>query len=289
MAKSAFGAREVTYLVYRLTGEGISPGEAKLKAVSDFPAPISVKQIREFIGLANYFRFLIPNFAFYARIMTCLTKKSSGYKGGKLPDKANSAFLFLKKKLCESPIVSHPKRGLYFHLANDAAAGDNTFPGGFGAVLTQIWHDISEHASRSLKQNENYSAYLLKLAAAVWGIDHFSVYLRGRHFELFSDRKPLETMSKIRKKTLNRLQQQLLEFDFTINYRKGDLNTAADALSRNVPTESGEPDLAVEKFISSMSDVSGSIFLAQKNDPLISDIRQFLAKNVFSREGKSWL
>ena len=45
VAKSAFGAREVTYLGYRLTGEGISPGEAKLKAVSDFPAPLSVKQI----------------------------------------------------------------------------------------------------------------------------------------------------------------------------------------------------------------------------------------------------
>ena len=53
-------------------------------------------------------------------------------------------------------------------------------------------------------------------------------------------------------------------------------------LSRNVPTESGEPDLAVEKFISSMSDESGLIFLAQKNDPLISESRQFLAKNVFS-------
>ena len=128
-------------------------------------------------------------------------------------------------------------------------------------MLTQIWQDNSEHviayASRSLKQNkENYSAYLLELAAAVWEIDHFSVYLRGRHFELFTDHKPLETMSKIHKKTINRLQQQLLEFDFMINYRKGDLNTAADALSRNVPTESGEPDLAVEKFISSMSDES---------------------------------
>ena len=218
--------------------------------------------------------------------MTCLTKKNSCYEGGILPDKANSAFLLLKNKLCESPIVSHPKRGLDFHLATDAAAGDDTYPGGFGAVLTQIWHDISEHviayASRSLKQNEeNYSAYLLELVAAMWGINHFSVYLRGRHFELFTDHKPLETMSKIHKKTLNRLQQQLWEFDFTINYRKGDLNTAADALSRNVPSESGEPDLAVKKFISSMSDKSGSIFLGQKNDPLISDIRQFLAKNIF--------
>ena len=127
--------------------------------------------------------------------------------------------MFLKNKLCELPIVSHPKRGLDFHLATDAAAGDDTYPDGFGAVLTPIWQDNSEHviayASRSFKQNEeNYSAYLLDLAAAVWGIDHFSVYLRSRHFELFTDHKPLETMSKIHKKTLNHLQQQLLEFAF---------------------------------------------------------------------------
>ena len=62
------------------------------------------------------------------------------------------------------PIVSHPKRGLGFYLATDAAASDDTYPGGFGAMLTQIWQDNSEHviayASRSLEQNqENYSAY----------------------------------------------------------------------------------------------------------------------------------
>ena len=83
-----------------------------------------------------------------------MTKKSSGSEGGKLPEKANSAFLFLKIKFCESPIVSHPKPGLEFHLANDAANGDDTYLGGFGAVLTQMWADNLEHviayASRSL-------------------------------------------------------------------------------------------------------------------------------------------
>ena len=59
-------------------------------------------------------------------------------------------------------------------------------------MLTQVWEDGLEHvtayASRSLKPNEeNYSAYLLEMAAASCGIDHFSVYLRGRHFELFTD------------------------------------------------------------------------------------------------------
>ena len=70
VAKSAFGAREVTYLGYRLT------------------------EIREVVGLANYFRFLIPNFAFYAGIMTCLTEKNSGYKGGSFQIRRIQLFCF---------------------------------------------------------------------------------------------------------------------------------------------------------------------------------------------------
>ena len=150
---------------------------------------------------------------------------------------------------------------MIYHLATDAAAGDEKHPGGFGAVLSQIWNDGSEHvisyASRALKKNEeNYSAYLLELAAAAWAIDHFSVYLRGRHFELFTDHQPLESLSRVHQKTLNRLQEQMLEFDFKINYKKGSTNTAADALSRN-------------SLVSALSDNSGDLVKAQANDPLL--------------------
>ena len=136
-------------------------------------------------------------------------------------------------------------------------------------MLTQVWEDGLEHviayASRSLEPNEeNYSAYLLELAAASWGINHFSVYLRGRHFELFTDHKPLET--------LNRVQEQLLEYDFKINYRQGASNSAADALSRNVSDRT-------DCFISSMSDDSGDIIEEQKLDPFMMDVRDFNLKN----------
>ena len=79
VAKSAFGASSVNYLGYTLTGEGIAPGKEKLLAVKEFPPPVSVKQIREFVGLYNYFRFLIPKFAYYSVILTNLTRAKSGY------------------------------------------------------------------------------------------------------------------------------------------------------------------------------------------------------------------
>ena len=82
-------------------------------------------------------------------------------------------------------------------------------------------HDGQErviaYASKGLKPNEeNYSAYLLELAAAAWAFDNFAVYLRGRRFFLYTDHKPLETLSTVHTKTLNRLQQQLLEFDLSL-------------------------------------------------------------------------
>ena len=59
------------------------------------------------------------------------------------------------------------------------------------------------------------------------------MYLKGTRFKLVVDHRPMETLSKIHTKTLSRLQQQLSEYNFLIEYRPGRDNQVADALSRN--------------------------------------------------------
>ena len=76
---------------------------------------------------------------------------------------------------------------------------------------------------------------------------------------MFTDHQPLESLSRVHQKTLNRLQEQMLEFDFKINYKKGSTNTAADALSRN-------------SLVSALSDNSGDLVKAQENDPFFSSL-----------------
>ena len=88
--------------------------------------------------------------------------------------------------------------------------------------------------------------------------------MQGRHFELFTDHKPLESLSKIHKKTLNGLQQQMLEYDFKVNYRKG-LNNVAVLLH--------DP---MDVFIHQMFDDSGDIVSAQQEDAFVCDVRNFL-------------
>ena len=205
--------------------------------------------------------------------LTALLKKDSTWKKGPLPLPAANAFKRLKAALCSNPIVQQPAASGDWKVTTDASQGDAQHPGGLGAVLTQVVDGkerVIAYASRSLKPFEkNYSAYLLELAAAVWAIDHWHVYLQGRHFDLYTDHQPLTHLSTIHKKTLNRLQLQLLEHDFAIHYKKGPENTVADALSRN-PIE----------VLDDKCEGGLSLKEEQAKDPFCRDVREYLKAGV---------
>jgi hypothetical protein len=80
---------------------------------------------------------------------------------------------------------------------------------------------------------------LLEAAAAVWGMDHFNKYLKGKKFILYMDYKPLEKLGHLHSKTMNRFQMALLEHDFIIQYKKGS-DMPADYLLR-LPATSKDP------------------------------------------------
>jgi hypothetical protein len=236
LEKCVFGNKEVSYLGFTLTPEGIKPGKNKLKAIHDAKPPTDVKTIRSFVGLCNFFRTHIKDFALIAAPLFKLTRKDSGYKSGPLPEKALKAFYILQKQLTSEPVMAFPKADRQYALITDAATGTADTPGGLGAILTQVDTDGNFHAisfaSRQLKDHEvNYSPFLLEAAAAVWGMDFFNEYLKGKRFILYTDHKPLEKLGHLHSKTMNRLQTALLEHDFVIQYKKGS-NMPADYLSR---------------------------------------------------------
>ncbi len=71
---------------------------------------------------------------------------------------------------------------------------------------------VIAYASRALAEHEkNYTPFLLEMLACCWGIDHFEVYLKGRKFVIYSDHRPLEKLSCVHTKTLNRLQEKMAD------------------------------------------------------------------------------
>jgi hypothetical protein len=152
--------------------EGIKPGKNKLKAIQTAKAPADVKTIRSFMGLCNFFRTHIKDFAVIAAPLFKLTSKDSGYKGGPLPEATMDAFITLQKQLISEPVMAFPRLDRQYALITDAATGTIDTPGGLGAILTQDDEDrkffTNSFASRQLKNHEkNYSPFLLEAAAAI--------------------------------------------------------------------------------------------------------------------------
>ena len=77
--KCSFVKREVAYLGYVVSSDGISPDSAKVDAVRKFPQPSSLKTLRSFLGLASYYRRFIPQFSVVASPLHALTRKNAAY------------------------------------------------------------------------------------------------------------------------------------------------------------------------------------------------------------------
>jgi hypothetical protein len=123
------------------------------------------------VGLCNFFRTHIKDFALIAAPLFQLTHKDSGYKSGPLPDQTLQEFYAFQKQLTSEPVKAFPKADQQYVLITDAATGTADTPGGLGAIFTQVDKERNFYAilfaSCQLKDHEkNYSPFLLEAAAA---------------------------------------------------------------------------------------------------------------------------
>ena len=239
--KCIFGAASCNYLGITLQANGLKPGDDKVRTVSECPPPNTLRQLKSAAGLFNFFRQFIFSYAVKAEPLHRLTKASSGYKSGPLPPAALSAFYQLRKEITSRPLLAYPRKSGMYHLYVDACLGDSTNTGGYGAALFQEQPDSSRRpvafASRLIAGAEaNYPTTLAEWNSAVFGMNKFSHYLRGRRFCLYSDHKPLarpfEKLSRVHIKTLHRLNAKAEDFHPEIRFIEGKFNSVADFLSR---------------------------------------------------------
>ncbi|GJR33710.1 putative reverse transcriptase domain-containing protein [Tanacetum coccineum] len=117
---------------------------AKIEAVKNWTSPATPTEVRQFLGLAGYYRRFIKGFSKIAKPLTKLTQKNKSYIWG---EEQESAFQLLKQKLCEAPILALPEGNDNFVVYCDASLQ------GLGAVLMQR-EKVIAYASRQLKPHE---------------------------------------------------------------------------------------------------------------------------------------
>ncbi|GJS38963.1 putative reverse transcriptase domain-containing protein [Tanacetum coccineum] len=200
--------------------QGIHVDPAKIESIKDWASPKTPTEIRQFLGLAGYYRRFIEGFSKVAKPMTKLTQKKVAFEWG---DKQEAAFQTLKDKLCSAPILAEN-----FIVYCDASHK------GLGAVLMQN-EKVIAYASRQLKIHEkNYTTHDLELGAVVFALKIWRHYLYGTKCTVFTDHKSLQHI--LDQKELNMRQRRWLEllsdYDCEIRYHPGKANVVADALSR---------------------------------------------------------
>lgn len=230
--KCEFLRREVGYLGHVIGENGVKPDPGKIVAVENFPTPRNPKNIKQFLGLAGYYRRFIPNFSKVAKPLTDLLKKTATFKWD-LPQARS--FDALKKALITQPILQFPDFTMEFNLTTDASGH------AIGGVLSQgpIGKDLPiAYASRVLNPAEQkYSTIEKECLAIVYCISHFRPYLYGRKFKIITDHKPLVWLHSIKDPTsrLWKWKLKLSEYEYETIHKQGRANANADALSRNPP------------------------------------------------------
>jgi hypothetical protein len=183
-----------------------------------------------FLSLAGYYRKFVHNYGTIAAPLTALLKK----EGFTWNNDAAAAFSALKGAMTSAPVLALPDFAKPFVVECDAS----TY--GFGAVLVQDGHPIVFYSRSVAPRHRSLAAYERELIGLVQAVRHWRPYLWGRRFTVKTDHYSLKYLLDQRLATIpqHHWVGKLLDFDFTVEYKSGSMNTVADALSRS-DTEEG--------------------------------------------------
>lgn len=233
--KTVFFKRSIEYLGNIISDGQVSPSPTKVEALTKAPIPTTVKQVRQFNGLAGYFRRFIPNFSRVMVPLYELTKKDAKWEWDTRHDQARN---YVVQHLSTAPTLLIFQEEAPIELYTDASSI------GYGAVLVQIvngrHHPVAYMSLRTTEVESRYHSYELETLAVVRAIKHFRQYLYGRKFKVITDCNALKA-SKFKKDLLPRIHRWwafLQNYDFEIEYRKGNNLQHADFFSRNPCMES---------------------------------------------------
>lgn len=227
--KCIFAARQIQVLGHIISADGIRPDPSKLQAVSEFPSPKNLKDLRSFLGLCTYFRKFIPGFSHIAEPLNTVLRKNTAFQWNR---PQSNAFQALKTALTTVPVLGHFVPGSDTEIRTDASGH------GLGAVLAQNISGVQRviaYASRTLTKSErNYTITERECLAVVWAISKFRPYLYGTHFTIVTDHHALCWLSTLKDPSgrLGRWSLKLQDYNYTIHYKSGKRHLDADSLSR---------------------------------------------------------
>ncbi|XP_043068710.2 uncharacterized protein [Drosophila bipectinata] len=259
----------IMFLGHKIHAEGISPGEVKMQAISMFPTPTNVTEVRQFLGLTGYFRKFVAGYAIISEPLRVLLRKAQPFIW---EQRQEDAFIELKRSLTSSPVITSYRLDAEHELHTDASAV------GLAAVLMQNeagqLKPIAYFSRATSKSEKNYHSYELEALAVVESLERFKYYVYGKNVRVVTDCNALKS-SMDKKELIPRIARwwlRIQEYDIEIVHRAGILMCHADALSRAPYENAHDIETACLKIAKTLIDEADWLFAIQLQDERIRNI-----------------
>ena len=266
--KCDFFKTSLTFLGYHVSKDGIRPPDDRVEVITKFSLPQNSTELRRFMGMLNFFRHMIPDFANIAFPITELLRLNPKSHTLTWSDTEKDSFNKLKQSLTECPTLNFPSPDTsIYHLVTDSSQY------AAGAALYQLVDGkpcpVSFFSKKYSINQRALSTYDRELLAAFLSVLHFKTLIDGHTVFLFTDHKPLVSAfhSKSTPKS-DRQQRQLSlisEYVSDVHFISGRENVVADFLSRPISAVSTD-----------VFDLTG-IAEAQKNDTEVIEYKDRLS------------
>jgi hypothetical protein len=224
LSKCSFAQAQLEYLGHIISDKGVATDPAKTQAMLQWPVPVNVTELRGFLGLTGYYRKFVKGYGVLAKPLTLLLQK----QGFCWTTEAQQAFDLLKQAMSSTPVLALPDFTKSFWIETDACDI------GIGAVLVQEGHPVAYYSKALSVNNRKLSIYEKEFLAIMMAVDRWRQYLSRGPFIIKTDHKSLCNLedqvlhTDLQKKAMTRL----VGLNFSFQYKKGEENKVADALSR---------------------------------------------------------
>ena len=219
---------------YIVSADGISPDPQQTDAISRFPVPQCIKDLRAFLGLVNQLAGFVPDITQMSFDMRKLLKKNVVWQW--LPE-MQAEFEQLKRVLTSDLVVKPFDPSLDTFVITDAARLHGL---GFGLFQRGPERNhLVQCGSCSLNETQSrYATIELECLGIVWALGKLDFFLRGLpHFYVLTDHRPLEgiflkEIFNLDNHRLQRMREKVVPYTFTVKWISGKDNIFADVLSR---------------------------------------------------------
>ena len=229
LKKCTFFASQIKFLGYKVTNQGMTMDPDRVVAISAMPMPKNKKNLQAFLGVCNYYRMFVHNFATIADPLYDLLRKNKKFVW---TERQAEAVQKLKTSLATAPIVRFPDYKKPFHIHSDASSS------GVAAVLMQeedgLLHPLA-YASKTLNSAQRHYATTKKEALAlVFALEQFRNIILTYPITVYTDHKPLlgALFKPTRDECLQRWAILVQEYGIQLKYIEGKRNIFADTFSR---------------------------------------------------------